>query len=101
MSLTNGRQVYEIVCSPLALVVGLRQAKWQRAPGRLPFNAAGEWAVGRPVTLDQIQSSANCAMALQVWRHGLGVRIKVGLWEVSQSPGAVEPTATTEEIVLN
>lgn len=102
LTLPSERRIAEIVCSPLALVVGLNAAKWQEAPSRLAVGSSGPWAVARPYTIPGFRSNENSAMAISISRHGFGARIRVELWETSRSPGAAgPPAALTHELLLN
>jgi hypothetical protein len=88
MQFSDSRTVFEVIASPLALVVGLKRAKWRPAPSRLESTAGGEWAVRRPITEKGFQSNADCAVAIEVTRQGLGVKMEVHLWELSRAAAA-------------
>jgi hypothetical protein len=91
----NPRRIVEVINSPLALVVGLKNGQMKPAPALLKAPGAPPEITGARVdTVQTFQSGDDSAVVLSIARFGLGVRVTTDLWLNRAAGGATRPFST-------
>jgi hypothetical protein len=100
LTLPSQHSIYEIVCSPLARVLGLGKSEWTPAiaPPVVPGSNAGLSV--KPFTFPGIRLNEEGAMALSISRYGVGVRIAIEFWPLSSSSMTSQPIRLTPDLEL-
>ncbi len=91
MTLPSGRQIVEIINSPLALVVGLKRSNTKDAVGFPEVPGVGGIGAAQVHTDAAFQSGDDTAAVLSLFRFGSRVRVNVEVWRTADSPGATRP----------
>jgi hypothetical protein len=87
MLLPNDRAIWELINSPLALVVGLRRSKTDTAQKPRKVEGAARIGAGQLKTISPIRPGDDSIAVLSISRHGLRVRVKAEFWRAGNGPG--------------
>ena len=87
MRLPNGHSIYEVINSPLALVVGLGRSTPDEATGFKKIPGVGALGSAKAETDSKFKSNADSAIVLGISQSGLHMNVNVELWASEASTG--------------